>query len=158
MEGGFGGRHDHLSQTYLRQALHRLREVLPAEATLTLDADELVGVAITSDSARFGGLLAEAACLFRRRPPRRPGARLPCTRRGSSAPLIRTVSVAGDLRCASPPLTAMAITSPRCSAAAHSRSASSASRRRAKRANCSARCADDRIMKRVARRRRSSEE
>jgi LuxR family maltose regulon positive regulatory protein len=62
LEGGayFGAR------AYLRQAVHRLREVLPPAVELAADAQGVAfgeGVLVSSESARFEALLAEAARL-----------------------------------------------------------------------------------------------
>jgi DNA-binding SARP family transcriptional activator len=62
----FDGRSDHSARSYLRQAVHHLREVLPPEAGFTSDA-AAVGlgdrVSVVSDSVRLERLLAEAARL-----------------------------------------------------------------------------------------------
>lgn len=65
MQAVFDGRSDHSARTYLRQALHKLRELLPAGTELMLDGDrvELAGVTIVTDSARFQRMLDEAARL-----------------------------------------------------------------------------------------------
>ena len=62
MDAVFDGRSDHSTRTYLRQALHKLREMLPAEAEVALDGDHVAisGVTVTTDSARFERMLDEA--------------------------------------------------------------------------------------------------
>jgi DNA-binding SARP family transcriptional activator len=62
----FGGRSDQSARSYLRQAVHHLREVLPPESGLQSDASGLWladGVTVVSDSARLERQLAEAARL-----------------------------------------------------------------------------------------------
>jgi DNA-binding SARP family transcriptional activator len=66
LEGLFDGRADESARAYLRQAVHRLREVLPPGVALTADANGAAfseGVVVSSQSARFEALLAEAARL-----------------------------------------------------------------------------------------------
>jgi LuxR family transcriptional regulator, maltose regulon positive regulatory protein len=66
LEGLFDGRADESARAYLRQAVHRLREVLPAGVELVADASGVAfatGVVVSSESARFERLLAEAARL-----------------------------------------------------------------------------------------------
>lgn len=65
MEAVFDGRSDHSARTYLRQALHRLREVLPDDAEVALDRDLVAvsGVTVTTDSGRFERMLDEAGRL-----------------------------------------------------------------------------------------------
>jgi DNA-binding SARP family transcriptional activator len=61
----FDGRSDHSSRTYLRQAVHRLRELMPDGVELILDGEQaaLEGAAVVSDSARFERMLDEAGRL-----------------------------------------------------------------------------------------------
>ena len=61
----FDGRSDHSSRTYLRQAVHRLRELMPDGVDLILDGEQaaLEGGTVVSDSARFERLLDEAGRL-----------------------------------------------------------------------------------------------
>jgi DNA-binding SARP family transcriptional activator len=61
----FDGRSDHSSRTYLRQAVHRLREVMPEGIELILDGEHaaLEGATVVSDSARFERMLDEAGRL-----------------------------------------------------------------------------------------------
>lgn len=61
----FDGRSDASARAYLRQAVHRLRGILPA-GTLVAENDTVGlvdGAAVTSDSARFESALTEAARL-----------------------------------------------------------------------------------------------
>lgn len=61
----FEGRHDDAAAAYLRQAVRKLREVLPAD-TIEADPGQLrlrSEVTLTSDSSRFRCLLAQAASL-----------------------------------------------------------------------------------------------
>jgi DNA-binding SARP family transcriptional activator len=65
LEGLFDGRADESARAYLRQAVHRLREVLP-DGALAADATGAAvseGVVVSSESARFEALLGEAARL-----------------------------------------------------------------------------------------------
>jgi DNA-binding SARP family transcriptional activator len=61
----FNGRSDHSSRTYLRQAVHRLRELMPEGVELILDGEQaaLEGATVVSDSARFERMLDEAGRL-----------------------------------------------------------------------------------------------
>ena len=61
----FDGRSDHSSRTYLRQAVHRLRELMPEGVGLILDGEQaaLEGATVVSDSARFERMLDEAGRL-----------------------------------------------------------------------------------------------
>jgi DNA-binding SARP family transcriptional activator/tetratricopeptide (TPR) repeat protein len=62
----FDGRADASARAYLRQAFHRLREVLPAGVELTVERARVAlgeGAVIRSESARAEGLLAQAARL-----------------------------------------------------------------------------------------------
>ncbi len=61
----FDGRSDHSSRTYLRQAVHRLRELMPEGVELILDGERaaLEGATVVSDSARFERMLDEAGRL-----------------------------------------------------------------------------------------------
>ena len=62
----FGGRSDNSARSYLRQAVHQLREVLPPEAGLTTDPSDVWladGVSVISDSTRLERQLTEAARL-----------------------------------------------------------------------------------------------
>jgi DNA-binding SARP family transcriptional activator len=61
----FDGRSDHSSRTYLRQAVHRLRELMPEGVELILDGEQaaLEGATVVSDSARFERMLDEAGRL-----------------------------------------------------------------------------------------------
>jgi DNA-binding SARP family transcriptional activator len=64
LDGLFDGRSDQSARSYLRQAFHRLREVLPPDVALRADDHGLgfaANVATGSESVRFEGLLAEAA-------------------------------------------------------------------------------------------------
>jgi DNA-binding SARP family transcriptional activator len=62
----FDGRADASARSYLRQAFHRLREVLPEGVELTVDSARVAlgeGTVIRSESTRVEGLLAQAARL-----------------------------------------------------------------------------------------------
>ena len=62
----FDGRSDDSTRSYLRQALHRLRQVLPDAAELAFEGSRLQlgdDVALVSEFARVEGLLAQAARL-----------------------------------------------------------------------------------------------
>lgn len=62
----FGGRSDSSARSYLRQAVHHLREVLPAEVRLDSNPARVSlerTVSLSSDSARLEGLLAQAGRL-----------------------------------------------------------------------------------------------
>jgi DNA-binding SARP family transcriptional activator len=62
----FDGRADASARSYLRQAFHRLREVLPEGVELTVESARVAlgeGAVIRSESARVEGLLAQAARL-----------------------------------------------------------------------------------------------
>jgi len=61
----FEARSDRASATYLRQAVHRLRELMPAGVELAIDRAhvKITGATIVTDSARFLRLLDEAAAL-----------------------------------------------------------------------------------------------
>ncbi len=62
----FDGRGDDSARSYLRQALHQLREVLPDEARLVSDGSRVAleeSLRVTSESVRLETLLAEAARL-----------------------------------------------------------------------------------------------
>lgn len=65
LEALFDGRHDDSAAAYLRQALRKLREVLP-EDVIDADANHIQlseHVSVTSHAARVRCLLAHAACL-----------------------------------------------------------------------------------------------
>jgi DNA-binding SARP family transcriptional activator len=62
----FDGRSDAPTRAYLRQAVHRLREVLPDGVELTTESERIglrEGLVIRSESGRVETLLAEAARL-----------------------------------------------------------------------------------------------
>lgn len=62
----FDGRSDESARSYLRQALHQLREVLPEEARLVSDSSRVAfeeSLRVSSESVRFETMLAEAARL-----------------------------------------------------------------------------------------------
>jgi ATP/maltotriose-dependent transcriptional regulator MalT len=88
----FDGRTDQSARSYLRQALHRLREVLPdgqapelAEGRIQLPA----GVRIASESQRFEALLGRAAALAEGERPAALDAALALTEAGEYLPAIR---------------------------------------------------------------------
>lgn len=62
----FDGRTDASATAYLRQAVHKLRLVLPADVPLVVDAGRVrlgPGVTLTSESTRFEDLFVESAAL-----------------------------------------------------------------------------------------------
>jgi LuxR family maltose regulon positive regulatory protein len=62
----FGGRTDDSARSYLRQAMHQLREILPEEVRLVSDASGVSleeSLQVSSESVRLEALLAEAARL-----------------------------------------------------------------------------------------------
>jgi DNA-binding SARP family transcriptional activator len=66
LTGLFGGRSDSSARSYLRQAVHHLREVLPDEVRLESNPARVSldpAVSVTSESARLERLLAEAGRL-----------------------------------------------------------------------------------------------
>jgi DNA-binding SARP family transcriptional activator len=66
LEALFDGRSDDSARSYLRQAVHRLREVLPDDVEIVSDAHRTAihdAVLVSSDSTRLEALLGEAARL-----------------------------------------------------------------------------------------------